>query len=317
MNVIGIDVSKETLVCVRTDKSTKAKEVWTLPNTLAAVEPWLDSLTSKYQHLVFASEATAEYHRLVALACLKRKLPFRLLNPITTKQYTRATVRKRKTDLTDAHTIAKLALSGEGTLLTPAMLTIGKPIARTAIKLTQIQNQIELIRQRYDCLPETAEVLTSALTTCKDSLAQAAKTFQHQASASVDPHLTQLLCSIPGIGPTVSTVCLVEIGDITRFRNADTLIAFAGLDPKVKQSGKALHHNTHLTKRGSPYFRKMLYVAAGVGQQHDPELKAYYEKKRAEGKYYKEATCAVARKILYRIYAVWMRGTPYVKTKGT
>jgi hypothetical protein len=45
---------------------------------------------------------------------------------------------------------------------------------------------------------------------------------------------------------------------------------------------------------------------------HDSELKTYYDKKRQEGKQYKEATVAVARKLLYRVYAVWKRQTPYV-----
>jgi transposase len=75
-------------------------------------------------------------------------------------------------------------------------------------------------------------------------------------------------------------------------------------------------HNTKLTKRGSPYLRQALYQAAFVGRVHDKELKAYYEKKRAEGKKYKEAVVATSRKMLYRVNAVLKRQTPYQKREG-
>ena len=100
---------------------------------------------------------------------------------------------------------------------------------------------------------------------------------------------------------------------INRFYSGKSLVAYAGLDPKVKQSGVSLKHNTKITKRGSPYLRKSVYISAYIAKRHDPELKEYFDKKINEGKRYKEATVATARKILYRVYAVWKRGTPYVK----
>ena len=59
----------------------------------------------------------------------------------------------------------------------------------------------------------------------------------------------------------------------------------------------------------------MLYTGASIAQRHDKELKAYYEKKRSEGKRYKEATVAVSRKLLNRVYAVLKRQSPYVEEK--
>jgi len=87
------------------------------------------------------------------------------------------------------------------------------------------------------------------------------------------------------------------------------------LDPKIRQSGHCLNNQGKLTKRGSPHLRQALFVAASVARMHDPELKAYYEKKRSEGKKYTVAVCATARKLIYRIYIVWKRQTPYVVQK--
>ena len=108
MYILGVDVAKDSLVCVVINRSDKVKQSSTIANTKKEIGKLLKQLTSKYKHLTVASEATSEYHRLLVKECLKCGLTFRLLNPITTKQFTRATVRKKKTDLSDAQIIAKL-----------------------------------------------------------------------------------------------------------------------------------------------------------------------------------------------------------------
>lgn len=127
-----------------------------------------------------------------------------------------------------------------------------------------------------------------------------------------EKNLIELVSSIPGIGETLAAIVISEIGDVERFRNIKALTAFAGLDPRVRQSGVTLSRNSRLTKRGSPYLRRALFIAASIAQRHDDVFKIYYAKKRAEGKRYTEATIANARHILQRVYAVWKRGTPYV-----
>ena len=96
-----------------------------------------------------------------------------------------------------------------------------------------------------------------------------------------------------------------------RFRTAKALTAFAGLDPKVRQSGHTLNTTGKLTKRGSSHLRRSIFIAANVSRQHDPNLKAFYDKKRGEGKSYTVATVAVARKLLTIVRAVWLSGDKY------
>ncbi len=93
MNIVGVDVAKDSLVCVAINRSEKIKEIYTIENTSETIEVFLDLLSQKYKHLTIASEATAEYHLNLARACLERNIPFRLLNPIVTKQFTCSTVR--------------------------------------------------------------------------------------------------------------------------------------------------------------------------------------------------------------------------------
>ena len=119
------------------------------------------------------------------------------------------------------------------------------------------------------------------------------------------------LKTIPGIGNVTAAIILGEIGDINRFDNPSKLVAYAGLDATVSQSGEYECSANHLSKRGSPYLRKALYQAAFIAECHDPVFKAYYHKKRAEGKHHMVATNAVARKLCHTIYAVLKNNTSY------
>lgn len=312
MTLIAFDVSKAELVGVRVNGRATIQESYTLENSPAAIESFLDRAREQRPRLVVASEATAEYHRPLALACLTRAIPFRLVNPLVTKQLTRATIRKQKTDATDALLIAKAVLQGAGTLLTEASFAPGKTLNRTAVKLGRIAGMLLRI-ERHIRETEAAPATADTLSALRERVEEAMRETQQAAGASLDPALRALLQSIPGIGPTLSTAFLTELAPLERFRNPKTLVAYAGLDPRVKQSGISLKRNTHLTKRGSPVLRRCAYLAASIAQRRDPELKTYYERKRSEGKRYREATVANARHMLYRIYAVWKRGTPYVK----
>lgn len=119
------------------------------------------------------------------------------------------------------------------------------------------------------------------------------------------------LHTIPGIGIIGAATILAEIGDISRFKNSSSLIAFAGIDPTVRQSGEFNSTHNHMSKRGSPYLRHAIFLAATTCSFHNSPLNAYYKKKRDQGKHHLTATGAVARKLTSVIYAVLRDSKPY------
>jgi transposase len=121
----------------------------------------------------------------------------------------------------------------------------------------------------------------------------------------------KLLRSIPGIGQVTAGILVAHIGDVTRFPSPEQLVAYIGLDPRVHQSGTSINGKGYITKRGSTYVRSALFNASFIARQKNPELKAYFNKKIQEGKHYFAAQCAVERKLVHLIYAIWKRGTPY------
>ena len=123
------------------------------------------------------------------------------------------------------------------------------------------------------------------------------------------------LHTIPGIGMIAAATILAEIGDINRFKSSSALVAFAGIDPTVRQSGEFSSTHNHMSKRGSPYLRHAIFLVATTCSFHNSPLNAYYKKKRDQGKHHLTATGAVARKLTTVIYAVLRDSKPYEPKK--
>lgn len=127
----------------------------------------------------------------------------------------------------------------------------------------------------------------------------------------VEPNIT----TIPGVSTTTGAQIAAEIGDVRRFRNAASIVKYAGLNSGVDESGKYSAEGVPITKHGSPYLRRSLWLAANRARQYDPRLKEYYDKLRRKGKPHRVAVTAVARKLCHVVYAVMRDGKPYDPAK--
>ena len=129
--------------------------------------------------------------------------------------------------------------------------------------------------------------------------------------AKVEPNIT----TIPGVSTTTGAQIVAEIGDVRRFKSAASIVKYAGLNSGVDESGKHSAQGVPITKHGSPYLRRSLWLAANRARQYDPRLKAFYDKKRREGKPHRVAVTAVARKLCHVVFAVMRDGEPYDPAK--
>jgi transposase len=132
-----------------------------------------------------------------------------------------------------------------------------------------------------------------------------------EALAQLMVQVPQYITSVPGVGATTGAALLAEIGDVRRFEAPEKLIAYAGIDAAVHQTGQFEATQMHMSKRGSPYLRHALWQAASMAIRYDDELRAYYERKRQEGKHHGTALGAVCRKLLTRIFIVLKENRPY------
>jgi len=120
--------------------------------------------------------------------------------------------------------------------------------------------------------------------------------------------------NIPGISYITAAMLHAEIGDFSKFSNAGKILAFAGMEPSIYQSGQ--HTSTHakMVKRGSKYLRYALYTAAKNVANWDNTFKAFMQKKLAEGKPYTVAVSHVAKKLTRVLYKLEIEHLTYKAT---
>jgi transposase len=119
----------------------------------------------------------------------------------------------------------------------------------------------------------------------------------------------ELLASMPGIGPRTGARILAEIGDGSAFRDGSKLAAYAGLAPVTRQSGTSLAAETR-SRRGNHRLKNAMFLAA-FASLRDPASKAFYDRKRAEGKRHNAALICLSRRRCDVILAMLRTRQPY------
>jgi transposase len=131
----------------------------------------------------------------------------------------------------------------------------------------------------------------------------------HELQALLDNHPdAALIRSLPGMGAVLTAEFIAEAGSVSRFRSADALAAAAGIAPVLKQSGK-----THFLRRalgGNKALKRVFYQSAFCSLNH-PLSRAFYERKRREGKRHHQAVIALARRRVNVLWAMLANRQPF------
>lgn len=123
----------------------------------------------------------------------------------------------------------------------------------------------------------------------------------------------KILQSIKGVGPNTAVPFLAEVGEVKNFTSSKKLIAFAGLDPSIHQSGKFLGASK-LSKRGNRHLRRAIYLMTTSVVSQNVFFKAYFLRRKKEGLPPQKALFAVAHKLIRVIFAMLSNRT-YFKVK--
>ncbi|RSX50413.1 IS110 family transposase [Bifidobacterium samirii] len=126
-----------------------------------------------------------------------------------------------------------------------------------------------------------------------------------------DHPLLTVLTSMPGVGVRTASVILLGIGgDVTRFRSAAHLAAYAGIAPVTSQSGTSIR-GEHPSRGGNKRLKNALWQSAFVASTKHPPSIAYYRRKREQGKHHNAAVICLARRRCDVIYSMLKNGTLY------
>lgn len=312
MQAIGIDMSKDTFHAALDDE-----RVTKFANTHDGIEEFMtciEELGFTVSDTRIGVEATGVYHLLFAVTLRDHDWDVVVINPLESHRMITQGLRTVKTDRLDALKIRTMAMIGKGYLFTDTTDTLA--LKALVVERQALVDMRKMTKQRMEVhrLKEAATGMTlhdsgSALL---ETLSEEIRAIE-DAMSNYEPDAQQLLRSIPGIGITTAASLVAFIGDIHRFSTPEKLVAYIGLDSRVFQSGTSIQGKGYISKRGNKYLRHVLFNAAFIARQHNPALKKYHEQKLKDGKHYFSALCAVERKLVHIIYAVWKRGAPFEK----
>ena len=198
-----------------------------------------------------------------------------------------------------------------------------KTCHRKAVSDTMADKAIEYSKTIYSgCDKDDIEVLILQrfIKKLKEDMAEAERTIGEMIKLAQELPDFSIIKSIPGIGDNLAARIIAELGDMTKFKKKNELVAFAGLDPRISESGKNDGDHMHITKKGNKRLRCLLYLAVTCSirlKRDDNSIKDFYIKKKQQSNPMcsKAAKTACASKLVRIIYSMCKTGELYQYNK--
>lgn len=316
---IGIDVSKLKFdICIlKTDGTKIHAEFDNKKSGFAKLYKRLKNESDKH----FALEATGVYGENLCQYLFMKKQSVFLLNPVQTARYFQCMLRRTKTDKSDAINIA-MFLNHHKDELIP-----WKPRSKTFNTIKNLHHCLEDLNCDRKRVLGRIEACTN---TTQDGRAQALKHYKKQKKfydGQKETVLKQLrllveddldvkiqydlLVSIPGIGEITAFGLLANLPDLTRFKCAKQLAAFAGLNPGIRESGSSVKGRGAISKTGSKNLRNVLFMPALVSKKCCKPMFKFADRLIEKGKKPKVAVVAVMHKLIRIVFAVLKKGQEF------
>jgi transposase len=310
---VGVDIAKAKFDAALRDQKGKYhhKKFDNNLEGFAAFLAWLDSFGDAKSWVCM--EATGAYSIPLAEFLVGQGFRVSVVNPARLHAFAKSELSRAKTDKIDAKLITLWA-SRQGEDLPiwnppPPNIRELQALLRRAEDLLEMQ---QMERNRLDTAsPVVADSIKTHLETLEKELASIREAVRRRIDD--DPDLkrrSNLLETIPGIGPASSAWLLVSLSDHYGFTNAKQAAAHAGLAPRLRESG-TWKGKTRLSKTGDPLLRKALYMPAMSASVHNPAIRAFCQRLRANGKNGLAVMCAAMRKIIHLAFAILKSGKPF------
>ena len=184
-----------------------------------------------------------------------------------------------------------------------------RKVSAANFSFTRFLQLKQLAKESIGHPTETSDFLIQSYIKSIYCLNEQIDSIEKQIIESVRKLDTHIL-SIPGIAEISAGSIIAEFGDIKNFESPEKMLAFAGLEPSIRQSG-TLSTEGHMVKHGSGYLRNTIMRVVNSLVMHDQVFYDYYNKKRDEGKHHLVAQSHVAKKLIRIIYTLEIKGIDY------
>jgi len=306
---VGIDVAKKKLdICLF--NHTIPHKHFTISNSVLGVQKLIKILEENdLKATPIVMESTGNYHIICMIMLIEEGFSkVKLVNPIISSRFFNAEVRKRKTDRIDAEKLAHLGIVRK---------LPNVKISRKQIMSRKKLNMLNTLESKYQAIKMslrqfkkvcedlgeedelTFESLEGAMELIKKQIKEIKDSLIEDCS---DNKLFKRLSKINGVSDK-SAACICTVIEGKEFRSKRALVGYAGLDISKKESGN-YRGKGKITKRGNSYLRKVLFQTSWGLIMHNERFRAYYDRKRGEGRHYFEVLNMLSRKVLHIIYGL-------------
>jgi transposase len=276
------------------------------------------SLEPDPRAILVVMEATGTYWMQLALALIDAQIAVAVINPAQAHDFAKALLKRSKTDAIDAQSLAELAARLQPQPWTPPTAVRTelqqRLVHRDALVdvRTQFRNQLHALERQPVVIESVRTRLQELITTLNKQIAEVDQEIggaleQDAAWASAAAHLA----TIKGLGMLTIAWLLTATSNFTLTTTPEAAANYAGLVPQLRQSGTSVRGRARIGQSGHARLRRALYMATLSALQHNPVIKAFYQRLIAKGKAKKVAVCAAARKLLRIAWAVATKQQPF------
>ena len=292
-------------------------------NTAVGHEGLIQWLSKSATAVQVCIEATGLYSLDLALALHRAEgIEVMVANPRAIADFAKALLQRSKTDQLDAEVMLEFARRMPFVAWQPPsspQLELRALMRRiTGLKLVsqQEKNRLHSVSQSAEITPLVRKDIQSHLV----QLERHIEKLEHQAETIVqaDRELARQFChlvSVRGIARVSALHLLAELVVLAPDMTARQWVAHAGLDPRHHESGTSVHKPTRISRAGNRYLRSALFMPALVATQHDPNIRAFYQKLVDHGKTKLQAIVAVMRKLLHALHGMLRTDSDFVGEK--
>lgn len=314
MEYIGVDIAKESLQA--SDSQGRRKKVFgNSQEGIAQLIHWLESWPGLADtHLIV--EPTNTYHHSLVQALAEVQVNCTRINPAQTAAFARAQGKRAKTDPVDAQVLASFGESQQPQASPPPQ-DAQEGLKALERHLDWLERELRTTRNRQDSAqrsPWTPQSVLDSLDRTMDQLTQEIEAAQEAINQQLECHdhwsrQLELLVSIPGIGRRTASLLLSEMPPVALCASAKQWVAFCGLAPEPRQSGKSSY--SRLSRSGTGRVRAGLYLPAMAALRWNPPVRDLGQRLKEQEKQGRVRVVAAMHKLLRICYGVLKSGRPF------
>ena len=318
MYSIGLDISKSS-VNVHVPLGALDLEI---ENTLKSFKLLYSKLKKLYKReidkLTFVFESTGSYSVLLYKFCADKNIKVFMINPKQARNFARAIAQRNKSDVIDARVLSEaIVVAREKEIKVPTIDPVAEEMKELMVyyrlkvkQRTQLSNHLESLTAKFGSksLCKTVKSEIKSLKKSEESIIEDVHAIIFESEYLKAKY--DAITSVKGIGK-IGGIVLLHLFINYLHANQRQIVSLSGLDPIIRESGTSIRGKSRISKAGSRLYRGTLFMTAMASTLHNPQMKTFYERLKANGKHTIVAQIAVMRKLIVVAHSLFKSGEVY------